>query len=138
MNEIKWRYVKQLQSNNLIEEFEQAKGYKFDDAFKECIIKNNGGRPSSSVFDTNTTDGRTIMSLLSFNKSDKSNIWTMNDNESDDIGKKYIAFAIDNFGNLISFERETNAIVFWNHENGTIEKTAGYFKEFLAKLHNSD
>ena len=71
---IQWRYVKPLKETSLIEDFECAVTYEFPNSFKECVLNNNGGRPSASTFETNKTKEREIKSLLSFNKEDKENM----------------------------------------------------------------
>jgi hypothetical protein len=135
---IKWKYIKKLESENLIQAFETETDYKFEDAFKACVSENNGGRPSPNVFDTENTKGRTFKSLLSFNASDTSNVRAFNDSAGDDIGEKYIAFATDDFGNLICFERASGRVVFWNHETGVVEPVADGFDMFINKLYAAE
>lgn len=132
---IQWRYVKPLKETSLIEDFECAMTYEFPNSFKECILNNNGGRPSTSTFDTNKTKEREMKSLLSFNKEDKENIWSVNEWVKSDLNNIFIAFAIDNFGNLICFDVNNDSIVFWNHENNETELVAKSFDEFLGKLY---
>lgn len=132
---IKWLYVEPLKDNSLIEDFECAVTYEFPNSFKECVVNNNGGWPSTSVFDTNKTKGIAIKSLLSFNKEDEENIWIVNEWVKSDLNNLFIAFAIDNFGNLICFDVNDDNIVFWNHENNKTELVAKSFDEFLGKLY---
>jgi len=132
---IQWRYVKPLKDKNLVEDFECAVTYEFPNSFKECIENYNGGRPSESVFDTYKTKGIAMKSLLSFNKEDKENIWSLNEWVKNDLNNLFIAFAIDNFGNLICFDMRNDNIIFWNHEKNEKEFVAKSFDEFLNKLY---
>ena len=122
---------------NLIENFEHKVGYKFSDTFKNCVIDYNGGRPTLSAFDTEMEKEREMKLLLSFNKNDKENIWNTNEwVESElDFAKNLIAFADDNFGNLICFDANNNNVVFWNHEIDTTEFIAKDFDTFLGCLY---
>ena len=134
---INWRYVKPLEDQNLIEEFEYRVGYKFSDTFKKCVMENNGGRPSLSIFDTAKLKERELKLLLSFNKNDKENIWNTNEWVESDVGfgKNLIVFADDNFGNLICFDVSNDNVVFWNHETDTVEFIAKDFNTFFECLH---
>ncbi|MCK5644959.1 MAG: SMI1/KNR4 family protein [Gammaproteobacteria bacterium] len=132
---IQWQYVIPLKENNLIEDFECAVTYEFPNSFKECVVNNNGGSPSLSAFDTNKTKERDMKSLFSFNKEDEENIWIMNEWDGNDLDNMFIAFAIDNFGNLICFDVNNDSIVFWNHETNETEFVANSFDEFLGKLY---
>lgn len=134
--DITWKYVKPLRSPGLIEDFETAMVYTFPDSFKACVKAHNGGRPSLEAFNTDQAKERAVKSLLSFNREDKDNIWKMSKWVKADLGKAYIPFAIDNFGNLICFDGGNDRIVFWNHETGRIESVARSFDEFLAALYD--
>lgn len=132
---MEWKYVKPLSSTENINEFESLVKYSLPDEFKNCILCNNGGRPSKKVFDTDTQKERAIKSFLSFNKEDKETVWKIQDWNREDLSGKYVAFAIDNFGNLVCFEINSNKIVFFNHENGKIEQIADNFINFMECLY---
>ncbi len=122
-----WRYIKPLVTD--IESYELKQDYEFPIEFKQLVTKYNGGRPSKCVFLVNTQQ-RVMKSLLSFNLKDKDNIW----NCGSEIGDRYIAFAIDNYGNTICFDRDDNSIVFRNHETEQVEYITDNFTEFLKIL----
>ena len=132
---MKWKYVKPLDSINNISEFECLVKYSFPEDFKKCVIKNNGGRPFPCDFDTDKMKERTIKSFLSFNKGDKETIWKIYDCSKKELGNKYIPFAIDHFGNLICFNTENDNVIFFDHENLSVEKVKNNFKEFLDSLY---
>lgn len=130
-----WKYVKPLKSSTAIKDFEEAYKFVFPDSFKEIAEKYNGARPEMDVYDTDKSKERTIKSLLSFNKEDKVTIWKTAEWNSDELGDKYIAFAIDQFGNLICFTTCDKSVVFMNMETLEIEVIASDFSSFLSKLY---
>ncbi len=132
---MEWKYVKTLKSEDLIYEFERLVKYSFSDSFRKCIIENNGGRPSKKAFDTDKAKERELKSFLSFNKEDRETVWKIFEWNKDELTNKYVPFAIDNFGNIICFEVNTNKVVFINHENMSIEVIADDFEEFINKLY---
>lgn len=133
---MEWKYVKPLNSINLINEFESIVCYELPKEFKECVLQYNGGRPERKGFDTDTNKGREIKLFLSFNKSDRETIWKIYEWNNDELSKKYLPFAIDNFGNLICFDMNNDNVVFLNHENFSVEHIANTFTEFLEVLYD--
>lgn len=132
---MEWKYVKALSSEENINDFECAVKYCFPDDFRECVIKSNGGRPSLKAFDTNVQKGREVKSFLSFNKDDRETVWKIYDWNKEELSDKYIAFAIDNFGNLICFDANNDHIVFLSLESLVVETIAKSFKEFINSLY---
>ena len=130
-----WKYIKPLNSEKLIDDFEQLVCYFFPNEFKSCVRLNNGGRPAYKRFDTDKNIGREIKSFLSFNFNDKETVWKIYEWNEEELSNKYIAFAIDNFGNLICFDSKNDGVVFFNHENSTIELIASSFVEFMNLLY---
>ena len=131
-----WKYVKQLSSEESIEAFERLVNYAFPKNFKDCVKQYNGARPKYRVFDTDKKTGRELKSLLSFNREDKETVWDIYEWSKTEHQGKYIPFAIDNFGNLICFDR-TGKIVFINHETLELEVVASSFEEFIGGLYMS-
>jgi hypothetical protein len=129
-----WKYVKPLESTENIDRFECLVKYAFPDDFRRCVQEHNGGRPERRVFDTNKARERVMKSFLSFNRGDLETVWDIREWNREELGERYIAFAIDNFGNLIAFDADTDHIVFINHEDMTVEQIADSFVKFMAKL----
>ncbi len=132
---MEWKYIKKLTDNGLIGDFEITARYAFTEDFKKCVIENNGGRPSKKTFDTAKTKERAIKSLLSFNKEDKETVWNIFKWNKEELRGKYIPFAIDNYGNIICFDKNNNHVVFINHENLDVEEVANNFTDFLSVLY---
>lgn len=132
---MKWKYAKNLKSVNLINDFERLVKYNFCDAFKECIITNNGGKPSKSIFDTNKGKEHELKSFLSFNKEDKETVWRAFEWAEKETKNKYVPFGIDNFGNMICFDKNNDSVIFINHENMSVELIANNFEKFIDVLY---
>jgi hypothetical protein len=138
---IEWRYVKPLMDENIISNVEKELGISFSDFYISFVKKYNGSRPPISVFDTDKTKERTIKTFLSFNSSDLENITKVNNylKENDyqeEITKNIVAFADDNFGNYICFNKSNNSIVFFEHETESIEFVANSFDDFFKLVNN--
>lgn len=133
---MEWRYVKPLLEDNSIAELESIIEYSFPQEFVQCITQNNGGRPNRQVFDTNVTKERMIKSFLSFNKDDKESVWKIIEGSKEELKINFVPFAIDNFGNLICFNKDNNGIVFLDHENANVEFIAPGFSQFLDSLYD--
>ncbi len=108
-----WKYTKELQSVDLISQYEHLTGYALCSSFKRCVIANNGGRPSRRSFDTAKTKEREIKSLLSFNGEDRETVWKAVEWNKDQLTAKYVPFGIDSFGNIICFDKGNDKIIFF-------------------------
>ncbi|MGL6512214.1 SMI1/KNR4 family protein [Aeromonas hydrophila] len=130
-----WRYIKPLETENLILEAEEKLGCKFTDSYVDFVKRYNGSRPPVSVFTTSSLQEKTIKSFLSFNPSDVENIVKLNKAVAG-ISKLLVAFAIDNFGNYICFDRNNNMVFFLDFETGKTELIDKTFSDFLLKIDN--
>ena len=133
---MEWKYVKPLLSEDNINDFECLVKYCFPDEFRKCVILYNGGRPSCKAFNTDKTKERELKSFLSFNKEDKETVWKILEWNKEELTNRYVAFAIDNFGNLICFDANNDNIIFLNHENAETELIATNFSEFINALYD--
>jgi DNA-binding beta-propeller fold protein YncE len=133
MSDITWKYIKPLDSETLINDFERENGIIFPSDLKNCFVKNNGGRPSKNVFDTDCSKEKVFKTLLSFNKSDPENIY-MVFSVFDKERNRLIPFASDPSGDLLCLQNDN--IVLYLHETGSIEKVADSFSELLSKLYS--
>ena len=155
---MKWSLVEPLESESLIDEFEQLCGYKFPESFRECVIKNNGGRPEKRVFDIETEEELLLNTLLSFNKKIEClTIWEtleackihlsdakMNEDiewikECETILERYVLFADTPFGDKIAFDKTDDSVVYICHDGvAGFEKIADSFEEFLDCLYEDE
>ena len=132
---MEWKYVKELKSVDLIDDYECAVKYVFCDSFRKCVIAHNGGRPSKRVFDTDKAKERELKSFLSFNREDRETVWKIFEWNKEELTNKFIPFGIDNFGNMICFDANNDRVVFVNHEDMSIETIADSFDSFMSSLY---
>lgn len=130
-----WRYIKPLAADSLIPDAEEKLGYNFVDSYIDFVKEYNGSRPPVSIFSTSTSQERTIKSFLSFNATDVENILKLNRGVTE-ISAKLVAFAIDNFGNYICFNKENDTVVFLDFETGETELIDNTFSDFLLKINS--
>lgn len=133
MSNITWEFVKPLSSATLIDDFELENNVSFPDDLKNCLTKNNGGRPSKTIFDTKRSKEKVFKALLSFNKSDLETIYMVYPLLKEE-KKGLLPFASDPFGDIFCIQN--NAVVLYSHETGKIEKIANSFTELLSKLYS--
>lgn len=132
-----WRYIKPLTTEGLIPEVEGQLGYKFVDSYIDFVKEHNGGRPPIRIFKTSTHKERTIKSFLSFNSGDAENIIRLNRGVAE-ISTKLVAFAIDDFGNSLCFNKQNDEVVFLDFESEELELVAISFVDFLSMLESGD
>lgn len=133
MKNITWKYIKPLISQTAISEFEKEADISFPDDLRNCLVSNNGGRPSMNVFDTKRYKEKTIKALLSLNKTDTENIFSVYSALNSEM-KGLVPFASDPGGDFLCLYN--NEIVLYFHETNDIEKIANSFTEFLSKLYS--
>ena len=133
---MEWKYVKQLKTVELINDFECMVKYAFCEAFRRCVMVNNGGRPAKKLFDTDKAVQRQLKSFLSFNKEDRETVWKIFQWNREELTDKYVPFAIDGFGNLICFDANNDRVVFIDHETMAVEVIAKDFDAFMAALYD--
>jgi cell wall assembly regulator SMI1 len=132
MNNITWKYVKELTNKSAVDEFEKKNKVSFPTDLKNCIKANNGGRPDKNIFDSEKTKERVFKTLLSFNENDIETIYKYYPVIKKEM-PSLVPFAIDSFGNFLCINE--NKVVFFLHETDEIENVANSFSELLDKLY---
>lgn len=132
MTDILWDFSISLEDERAVEKFELKYATNIPKELKEIIKKHNAGMPNLNTFDTEETKGRTIKSLLSFNKNDEENIYEFLNLFMEDSQLKMIPFALDNFGNFICIKG--SKIIMWISEEEETELVADTFSDFLNIL----
>ncbi|MBQ5311655.1 MAG: SMI1/KNR4 family protein [Oscillospiraceae bacterium] len=141
---MEWEYVRPLQAETLVDDYEKTIKYEFPEEFVLCVKHNNNGYPKLSSFISwkgKRKRKRVFDHLFSFNTEDRTTIWNYNDwngrfhdwNENGEMND-YVAFAGDPFGNLICFDKTNDHIVFIDHETLEIEDVADNFSDFINNL----
>lgn len=135
---MEWVLGFNLESADLISEFEREVGYSFCDSFKKTVMSHNGSNVVPDCFDTDETEGHVFNVLLSFNKEDICSIWrTARYWDDGGIGMRdaYVVFADSPFGDFIAFDKRNDSVVFIDHETLHVEKIADDFDGFLNCLY---
>lgn len=138
METLTWKYGEPLQSEELLSEFEEKTSFTLPEDFKEIVKAHNGSRPSLKIFDAENEEGHVFGALLSFNKEDTVSIWSVNKEIPESVDSKYIAFALDAFGNYIAFDAEDGSIVFIDHETNKVSNVAESFADLINSLYSDD
>lgn len=116
MHEIKWKYVKPIIDEDNVLNFLLQHGVNLPQQILDCIIENNGGRPSSTVFNTNKSKERVFKSLLSYNSEDRENIYSVYPHMFR--GTELYPIGTDAAGNFICIDLQNdNTLILWEHES---------------------
>ena len=133
---IEWKYVKKNVSNADIKEFENIFGFSFPENLRDFILMHNNGRPKPNGFDTKKSKGRVFDKLLSFNKSDKENVFSTYSLLKNDVPENLVVIAADPFGNFICADKANGfRVSLWLHENESIEETGKTIFEIVDSLY---
>lgn len=118
MEQITWKYIKELKDPNSIDNFLRLNNISIPSELKQILTQNNGGRPSVKEFDTDKHQGCEFKALLSFNRSDRENIYMVYDAF---LNTSIFPFGSDSFGNLICYDTKNNKYLFYNHDQNDFE-----------------
>lgn len=129
---MKWKYVKPLKDNLIIEYLEKTYSIEIPKLLKEIILENNGGRPVKNMFMTKENKEKIIKTLLSYNQSDRENIYIY----IDFFDKGYIPFANTDFGDVICVNNKNENVELYLHEIDKFEYVCENIEEFIDKLYN--
>ena len=125
------KYVKKIENEKAIKLFQEQSGVGFDMEYVDFIKVNNGGRPEYNVIQLPDGSEKVVNKFLSFNESDKENIYKAKHRiEEDD--EKLIPFASDPAGNYFCFK--SSKVYFYGHEDGEEQMIAESFRDFLGML----
>jgi hypothetical protein len=116
MNEITWKYVKPVIDEDNVLNFLQQHGVNLPQQILDCIIENNGGRPSINIFNTNKSKERVFKSLLSYNSDDTENIYSVYPHLFR--GSGLYPIGTDTAGNFICVDLSNDyKLILWEHES---------------------
>lgn len=119
MDTIVWKYVKPLNNAIVAKDFWREHAIQLPASLEQCLINNNGGRPSVFLFDTNVGKEYVFQSLFSYNIEDKCNIYNVYPGEFKNTS--LFPIGLEAAGNIVCYEINSNKYVLWNHENGGSE-----------------
>ena len=127
----KWYRIKPLYQDASIEKLEQDYGVRLSSKLKECILSNNGGRPSPNVLKLTGGQEYDVKLLQSYNEGDPENIYKVIRFFVEKFDCKAIPFATDSSGNYYCEYEEK--IILWLQDDAIIPVCAN-FDTFLQML----
>jgi len=119
MSELTWKYVKPLKSDGAVTDFLRAHNIFLPESLVACITKNNGGRPSEKLFDTDKGKEYVFKSLLSYNEGDLDCIHSFFPVLFE--GTSLYPIGTDSSGNFICYDTAKGNYILLNHESNTRE-----------------
>ncbi len=130
---IMWKYKIDIKDMTVFDEIEEMRNIVFPEDLKKFVIKTNAATPSDYKFMLGNSE-RVFGAVLSFNRDDRDVdlVFTALNVISDN---NLLPFAIDSFGNYMCYSIQNKTIVFWNHENGSIEYVAASLDKFIGLLY---
>lgn len=114
----KWNRIKPLEQETSVQQVEKDYGVSLSIALKECILKNNGGRPFPNIIKLKNGEEYDVKILLSYNTNDLENIYKVIQYFVDKYDGKVIPFAVDSAGNY--YCEFDSKIVLWLQEDAII------------------
>lgn len=118
MDKITWKYVKPV-NNRMITDFLCKHNVHLSNKMVQCMMENNGGRPSVYLFNTDKGKGYVFQSLFSYNPNDKCTIYDVYPSLFENT--PLFPIALESAGNIVCYNQESKCYVLWNHENNECE-----------------
>lgn len=129
---VEWKRCKTLHNPNAVADFMKKYNCTLSKELAACISAHNGGRPYPDVISLCNGDESDVKSLLSFNETDKENIYKIIGYFISQYHGSLIPFASDSAGNYYC-EKECK-IVLWT-QDGDFIPVSNSLAEFLNLLH---
>ena len=137
---LEWLFVKPLQSENLLNDFESLYNVTLPDNFKNLIKVANGGAPSKPIIDSDPIKRIQVVNLLSFNRSPvdpekEEVVYPVIDSFRSENGvSDLVPFASAGFNNFICLDGQNKIVLFQKEQNERFV-IAQNLDEFIGKLH---
>jgi len=137
---LEWLFVKPLQSENLLNDFESLYNVALPDNFKNLIKVANGGAPSKPIIDSDPIKRIQVVNLLSFNRSPvdpekEEVVYPVIDSFRSENGvSDLVPFASAGFNNFICLDGQNKIVLFQKEQNERFV-IAQNLDEFIGKLH---
>lgn len=129
---IEWKYKIELEKNALTEIAEKY-NIAIPDDLSELLKMANAATPSKTKFMLKVNE-KILGAILSFNPNEEE-ADSFDTAMSIDFNKNIVPFGIDPFGNYICYDTNDGSIVFFDHEEDSIEKISENLETFLENLY---
>lgn len=133
---MRWNYIKPLENEELISEYEKNIGYIYPAVFRTAVKKYNGGYPEKSSVDAQNGRNFSVKRLLSFNRNDKESVWRIGIPPEEGLADRFAVFALADGGDLFCFEKATDKVFVIDHETLEAIPIASGFTGFQRKLYD--
>ena len=124
-------------NNQNIINVEKQINYNFVDDYKEYLLNRSVLKPEKKFLKLSNGVEKIVRYFYSMDSNSKTYILKFQNFDSE-FRTKLVPFGELEFGDTLCFERDTNNIVVYNHEDDTIDLIANDWKVFLGKLYNAD
>ena len=129
---IEWKYKIELEKNALTEIAEKY-NIAIPDDLSKLLKMANAATPSKTKFMLKVNE-KILGAILSFNPNEEE-ADSFDTAMSIDFNKNIVPFGIDPFGNYICYDTNDGSIVFFDHEEDSIEKISENLETFLENLY---
>jgi len=132
------RKIEKLDSEILeyISAVEKEINYEFPNEYKEYLLKTSSLKPEKNVLRLENGNEKVLRCLLSMDPNSTNYILKFQKFDSE-LESKLVPFALLEFGDILCFERETNKIVYYNHELDSTEIIADNWNNFINELYDN-
>jgi hypothetical protein len=114
---LNWSYVEPLKRIDAVERFAKSVGTELPAQVARWLAKNNAGIPDPATFDTQENEGYEVKGLLSYNKGDEENIYTLYPLLAQE---GFYPLALEGSGDVIALDIERQIYVLISHETDEV------------------
>ena len=136
MQEITWKYGSPL-SDEVVREVESELQVVFPPDYRSVVAEHNGGRPKPNAVRIPDNREAVVERLMRLDAGRGENVASAAAMLRSRGQGQLVPFASDPFGNLFCFDfvrKAPSAIVYWEHESGSVSTVCRTFSELLALL----
>ena len=136
MQEIKWKYGSPV-GDEVVRAVESQLGVVFPSDYRTVVAEHNGGRPKPNAVEIPGRREAVVERLVRLDAGGGEDVPSAAAVLKDRGQGRLVPFASDPFGNLFCFQFARNApsaVVFWEHESGSVSTICQTFTDLLALL----
>lgn len=140
MQMIIWKYGSPL-SNEVVRSVESQLAVVFPSDYRALVTAHNGSRPKPNAVEIPGNGEAVMERLVRVDAGAAENVMSVATILRSRGLVNLVPFASDPFGNLFCFQfsgKSLSAVVFWEHENGSVSTICTTFSELLCLLHSGD
>ncbi|MCI8347737.1 MAG: SMI1/KNR4 family protein [Bacilli bacterium] len=120
-----------------INNVEREINYTFDEAYKQYLLKHSSLKLEKNILGLANGNEKLVRHFYSMDPNSKIYILKYQSFDSE-LKDKLVPFAELEFGDTLCFERETNKIIFYNHELDMSTTIADNWNDFIKELYDDN